>query len=54
MYDEGDNVVTMNIKNNPEMINEHGRYMSIDKLNGSPGLRHWGYVAQKGNQTRPE
>lgn len=54
MYDEGTNTVTINILQSDDMVSEHGRYLSIDTYNGSPGLPHWGYVDVEGNDTRPE
>ncbi|XP_034941123.1 scavenger receptor class B member 1-like [Chelonus insularis] len=53
MYDEGDNVVTMNLQKNKNMSDENGRYLSIDKYNGSPGLSNWGYQEEEGNETNP-
>lgn len=53
MYDEGDNVFTMNIKENENMIDEAGRYLSLESMNGNPGLSHWGYVPTEGNETNP-
>jgi hypothetical protein len=44
----------MNIKGNDDMVNEEDRYLSIESINGSPGLSHWGYVQVEGNETRPE
>lgn len=52
MYDEGENIVTINLQKNSDMMNEKGRYLSIDKYNGSPGLAQWGYVETKDNETR--
>ncbi|KAJ8688359.1 hypothetical protein QAD02_024154 [Eretmocerus hayati] len=54
MYDEGDNLVNMNIKENEDMTEEVGRYLSIESINGSPGLEKWGYVREEANETRPE
>lgn len=54
MYDQGEDIVTMNIRKNANMIEEKGRYSSIDKFNGSPGLAHWGYVETEENVTRTE
>ena len=54
MYDEGDNIVTMYVKKTKDMVSENERYMSIEKMNGSPGFNHWGYVQTKGNETRSE
>lgn len=54
MYDEGENIVTVNLRNNADMTNEKGRYFSIDKYNGSPGLKQWGYVDTENNETREE
>ncbi|XP_033221751.1 scavenger receptor class B member 1-like isoform X2 [Belonocnema kinseyi] len=54
MYDEGDNVINMNIKRNKNMTEENGRYLSIETYNGSPGLSNWGYEEQYGNVTPPE
>ncbi|XP_014227323.1 scavenger receptor class B member 1-like [Trichogramma pretiosum] len=54
MYDEGDNLINMNIKNRKDMINEVGRYLSIEMINGSPGLSNWGYVKREGNETESD
>ncbi|XP_054002361.1 scavenger receptor class B member 1 [Hylaeus anthracinus] len=54
MYDEGDNVVFMNIGTNDNMTNEDGRYLSIESYNGSPGMSQWGYREPEGNETYPE
>ncbi|XP_072758180.1 scavenger receptor class B member 1 [Anoplolepis gracilipes] len=54
MYDEGENIVTINLRKNTNMTDEKGRYLSIEKYNGSPGLAHWGYVETEGNETREE
>ena len=54
MYDEGDNVINMNIKKNKNMTEENGRYLSINTYNGSPGLSNWGYETPIGNETIPE
>ena len=54
MYDEGDNLVNMNVKDNSDMVEENGRYLSIESINGSPGMSQWGYVPEEGNVTRPE
>ncbi|CAB0029574.1 unnamed protein product [Trichogramma brassicae] len=54
MYDEGDNLINMNIKNRKDMINEVGRYLSIEMINGSPGLSNWGYVKTEGNETESD
>ncbi|XP_014207887.1 scavenger receptor class B member 1 [Copidosoma floridanum] len=54
MYDEGTNVINMNVKGNEDMLEERGRYLSIESYNGNPGLSIWGYVKEEGNQTRPE
>ncbi|XP_032674305.1 scavenger receptor class B member 1-like isoform X2 [Odontomachus brunneus] len=54
MYDEGENIITMYIKKNADMKDEKGRYLSIDKYNGSPGLEQWGYINTKDNETRKE
>jgi len=51
MYDEGENMVTINMQNNDNMTDEKGRYLSIDTYNGSPGLQQWGYVKEEGNKT---
>lgn len=53
LYDEGDNLMTMNIKKNENMTDEVGRYLSLDMLNGSPGMSQWGYVPTEGNETNP-
>ncbi|EFN62240.1 Scavenger receptor class B member 1 [Camponotus floridanus] len=52
MYDEGENIVTMNLRKNSDMVNEKGRYLSIDKYNGSPGLAQWGYIETEDNKTQ--
>lgn len=52
MYDEGENIITVNLRKNANMTNEKGRYLSIDKYNGSPGLAQWGYIETEGNETR--
>ncbi|KAG5347598.1 SCRB1 protein, partial [Acromyrmex charruanus] len=54
MYDEGENIVTVNLQKNADMVEEKGRYLSIDKYNGSPGMAQWGYVETEGNETREE
>lgn len=54
MYDEGENIVTINLRKNDNMLEEKGRYLSIDKFNGSPGLSQWGYVNTRDNETRKE
>ncbi|XP_008557415.1 scavenger receptor class B member 1 [Microplitis demolitor] len=51
MYDEGDNLVNVNIKKNKNMSDENGRYLSIQRYNGSPGLPNWGYQEEEGNET---
>ncbi|KAH0951798.1 hypothetical protein HN011_007991 [Eciton burchellii] len=51
MYDQGENIVTVNLQKNDNMTDEKGRYLSIDKYNGSPGLQQWGYVEVEGNKT---
>ncbi|CAD6243103.1 GSCOCG00009640001-RA-CDS [Cotesia congregata] len=53
MYDEGDNLVNLNIQKNKNMSDENGRYLSIQNYNGSPGLAHWGYQEEEGNETIP-
>lgn len=53
MYDEGVNVINLNVKKNNDMVNEDGRYLSIEEYNGTPGLANWGYVTPKGNETIP-
>lgn len=52
MYDEGENIVTVILRKNADMVNEKGRYLSIDKYNGSPGLAQWGYIETEGNETQ--
>lgn len=47
MYDEGENVVNMNVNSNEEMVDENGRYLSIESYNYSPGLSQWGYEEGK-------
>ncbi|EFN79581.1 scavenger receptor class B member 1 [Harpegnathos saltator] len=54
MYDEGENMVTLQLRKNDDMRNEKGRYLSIDKYNGSPGLAQWGYVDTLDNETLKE
>lgn len=52
MYDDGESIVTMVLRKNTDMKNENGRYLSIDKFNGSPGLAQWGYIETEGNETQ--
>lgn len=54
MYDDGDNLMNMNIKDNSDMLEEKGRYLSIESVNGNSGLPQWGYVKEEGNESRPE
>lgn len=54
MYDDGENIVTVNLQKKDDMLEEEGRYLSIDKYNGSPGMAHWGYIDTEGNETREE
>ncbi|KZC10300.1 PREDICTED: scavenger receptor class B member 1-like isoform X2 [Dufourea novaeangliae] len=54
MYDEGENVVFMNIGKNDNMTDEEGRYLSIETYNYSPGMSQWGYKEPEGNETIPE
>ncbi|KAG7212604.1 hypothetical protein KM043_012897 [Ampulex compressa] len=54
MYDEGDNMMNMNVRRKDDVLTEKGRYLSIDMYNGSPGLAHWGYQEEEGNVTHPE
>ena len=54
MYDEGKNVVLMNIKKNKNMTEEEGRYLSIESYNGNQGLSYWGYREGEGAHIRPE
>lgn len=54
MYDEGENIVTINLQKNADQLEEKGRYLSIEKYNGSPGMEQWGYVQTEGNETRKE
>lgn len=54
LYDEGENVVLMNVGKNENMIEEEGRYLSIESYNGSPGMAQWGYREEEGNETYPE
>lgn len=54
MYDEGENVILMNIGKNKNMTEEEGRYLSIQSYNGSPGMSQWGYREEDGNETYPE
>ncbi|XP_046615004.1 scavenger receptor class B member 1 [Neodiprion virginianus] len=53
LYDEGNNLMTMNIKKNENMTDEDGRYLSIETLNGNPGLSNWGWVQTEANETNP-
>ncbi|XP_012280921.1 scavenger receptor class B member 1 [Orussus abietinus] len=53
MYDEGENVINMNVKKNENMTDENGRYLSIESYNGSPGLSNWGYVEEENNEPNP-
>ncbi|XP_012059042.1 PREDICTED: scavenger receptor class B member 1 [Atta cephalotes] len=54
LYDEGENIVTINLQKNADMVEEKGRYLSIDKYNGNPGMAQWGYIETEGNETREE
>ncbi|XP_066584676.1 scavenger receptor class B member 1-like [Prorops nasuta] len=54
MYDEGSNIISMNVRKNENMTDENGRYLSISTYNGSPGLAHWGYKTPENNETIPE
>ncbi|OXU24944.1 hypothetical protein TSAR_015667 [Trichomalopsis sarcophagae] len=54
MYDEGENLINMNIKDNEDMVEERGRYLSIESINGNAGLSNWGYVNVEGNESRPD
>lgn len=54
MYDDGENIVTMNLRKNDKMLEEKERYLSIDKFNGISGLPQWGYVSTENNETRKE
>ncbi|XP_076233540.1 scavenger receptor class B member 1 [Calliopsis andreniformis] len=54
MYDEGENIVFMNVGKNKNMTDENGRYLSIESYNGSPGMHQWGYRDAEGNETYPE
>nr|XP_031841755.1 scavenger receptor class B member 1-like [Nomia melanderi] len=54
MYDEGDNIVFMNIGKNKNMTEEDGRYLSIETYNYSPGMSQWGYQEPEGNETLPQ
>ncbi|XP_015179933.1 PREDICTED: scavenger receptor class B member 1-like [Polistes dominula] len=54
MYDEGENIVNINIRKNDDMRDENGRYFSIQTYNGSPGMSHWGYREETENKTYPE
>lgn len=59
--DNGSNIVTMNVdpyiktSQNP-LLTEKERLQpfSIQRWNGSPGLRQWGYQDSEGNETSPE
>nr|XP_050845801.1 scavenger receptor class B member 1-like isoform X1 [Vespula vulgaris] len=54
MYDEGQNIININIRKNDDMRDENGRYLSIETYNGSPGLSNWGYREEEDNKTYPE
>lgn len=54
MYDEGENIVTLSLRKDADMMIEKGRYLSIDKYNGRPGLAQWGYVDTNDNETNKE
>ncbi|KAI4487171.1 hypothetical protein M0804_005320 [Polistes exclamans] len=54
MYDEGKNIININIRKNDDMRDENGRYFSIQTYNGSPGLSQWGYREETKNKTYPE
>lgn len=54
MYDEGKNVVLMNIKKNKNMTEEEERYLSIELYNGNRGLSYWGYREGEETHIRPE
>lgn len=54
MYDEGNNKVRLNIKRKKDMLNEEGRYLSIESFNNQHGLSQWGYREPEGNETYPE
>ncbi|KOC63072.1 Scavenger receptor class B member 1 [Habropoda laboriosa] len=54
MYDEGENIVHLNVGKNKNMTDEEGRYLSIESYNGSPGMSQWGYREVEGNETYPE
>lgn len=54
MYDEGENIVTITLEKKADTVEEKGRYLSIEKYNGSPGMPQWGYVETEGNETRKE
>lgn len=54
MYDEGNNVVFMNVGKNENMTEEEGRYLSIESYNYSPGMSQWGYTEPEGNETLPQ
>ncbi|XP_011870818.1 PREDICTED: scavenger receptor class B member 1-like isoform X2 [Vollenhovia emeryi] len=54
MYDEGENIITVYMDKQANIMEEKGRYLSIDRWNGSPGLANWGYVETEGNETRKE
>ncbi|XP_016914043.1 scavenger receptor class B member 1-like [Apis cerana] len=54
MYDEGENIISINIAKNKNMTEEEGRYLSIQLYNGSPGMSQWGYREEDGNETYPE
>lgn len=53
MYDEGENIVMMNIGKNENMTDEEGRYLSIESYNHSPGMSQWGFQKTEGNETSP-
>lgn len=54
MYDEGDNILFLNVKRKKDMVKEEGRYLSIESFNHKLGLSQWGYEEQEGNETHPE
>lgn len=54
MYDEGENIVTIITEKKADMVEEKGRYLSIDKYNGSPGMSKWGYIETEDNNTQKE
>ncbi|XP_058806100.1 scavenger receptor class B member 1 [Phymastichus coffea] len=53
MYDEGANVFNMISEPNGDLVTETGRYLSVDSINGNPGMEQWGYISEAHNKTNP-